>query len=364
MSLFTDAFTTYALDMDLRGSGTAQQLAEGWADQKYKELSSVILRLLPWAGNLRTAAAGFYNVINFNGRKTTRWEVSNRQLQHLRDLGTEARAWEALCAVMAAISSRGEKVWLECHDLLDELKTIFKKQSVPDSKLSSRRRDTIRKEAPKMVEDGAGFFALALIDPRSVHYVTFAKGPEGPLPATSMIIRRMPLWDALKTMDWEGPLRGAAADKGWLRSSDRQFALQDLQLDHEDKSRKERTDIKDLEPDNQLRDLLRSKRPVVLLDTLAALAPREVCKTNEFSRIVQAELVSLVKEAKAQGEAVVFHVASDDPCKLAKKVYMRSPVADYGMRCGCLRWRASPSDPWAREFHKSDERLTLCLQMP
>lgn len=265
--------------------------------------------------------------------------------------------------MMAAVSSRKEKVWLECHDLLDELKKLL--NAMPKNKLSSKRRDTIREEVPKLVEDGAGFFASALIDPRSVHYVTFAKGPEGPLPAMSMIIRRMPLWDAFKTMDYEGPLRGAAADKCWLRSSERQFALQDLQLgdEEEEDSKKERRAVKALEPDSQLRDLLRSKRPVVLLDTLAALAPREVCKEHGFSKIVQAELVSLMRQAKARGDAVVFHVASDEPHKLAQKVYMRSPVADYGIRCGYLRWRESPDSPWAREF-RSDERLALCLQMP
>merc|ERR1719420_2438411 len=93
----------------------------------------------------------------------------------------------------------------------------------------------------------------------------------------------------------------------------REFTLQDIHFGEDDDPKKElwerRVDVKNLQPDPQLRDLLCSKTPVILLDTLAALAPRKVCKEQELSGIVHAELANLYATAKAQGEAVVFHVA-------------------------------------------------------
>jgi len=288
-------------------------------------------------------------------------------LQHFRAESDQTRAWEALCAVMATISGRKEKMWLENLDVESELKKMLRK--MPQCKSDERRRAAIREMIPKIMEEGAGAFSETLIDPRMTQIVTFARGPSGLVPGTSMTYRRMPLWDALKGMDDEGPLRAAAAEKEWCWGAGRQFALQDLQFGHEvcnipfGYSRKERKFAKDLQADTQLRDLLRSKKPVVLLDTLAALGPRDVCKNNGLSDIVRAELHVLFKEAKARGEAVVFTLGSAVPHKLAEKVYLQPPLADYGMRCGCLRWRASADVPWAREF-KWEDRITLCLQMP
>lgn len=364
--LFTDAYTAYALDIDLRGTTPAQLCAEAWARDNYVAMKEVLLSLLAWTGKMNDAPGG-YKIIKFQGIKGTRYDVSKTQLQRLRKEGPRAKAWEALCAVLAAISSRSEKIWLECHDLRDDIKTELKKITRCSNILSSRRRDAIRKVVPKLVDNGAGFFASYLIDPRAVHHVTFAQQPHGLLPATSMIIRRMPLWDALKTMDYEGPLTGAAKQKRWCFAAGREFTLQDIHFGEDDDPKKElwerRVDVKNLQPDPQLRDLLCSKTPVILLDTLAALAPRKVCKEQELSRIVHAELANLYATAKAQGEAVVFHVASDDPHKLVQRVYLRKPLADHGMRCGCLRWRESAKAAWAREF-RSDERVHICLQMP
>jgi len=284
-------------------------------------------------------------------------------LQHFRKEGEHARAWEALCAVFAAISSRKEKIWLEHHDMESELARLLKRMPGCKSKRSARRKTAIRELVPKILEDGAGAFAPSLIDTRSVHSVTFANRPEGPLPATSMTIRRMPLWDALRSMDDDGPLRGAAMKKDWCHAAGRQFTFQDLVFGNPDGSRKDRKYARHLVPDMRLRRLLRSRKPVILLDTLAALAPREVCKNNGFSDIVQAELAALFRGAKQRGEAVVFCLGSEFPHKLAERVYLRSPLADYGMRCGYLRWREASDVPWAREF-QWDDRITLCLQMP
>lgn len=362
MQLFREALTAYVLEQDMKGEDAADKFGEEWAATHYEELKRSILDLLPWTGDMHAATGGAYDMIKFQGRKTARRKVCKRQLQYLRADGEQARAWEALSAVLSAISSRKEMNWLEYHDVVDELhlNKLLAKMPGCKTKRSARRREAIHELIPKMAEEGAGAFADALIDPRSLHVVTFARGPGGPVPATSMTIRRMPLWDALKTMDDDGPLRGEAMVKEWCWAAGRQFALQDLSFGPEDGSRK---CAKSLKPDTQLRDLLRSKRPVVLLDTLAALAPRDVCRTNGVSDIVKAELAALFREAKANGEAVVLCLGGGSTRKLAEKVYLRPPLADYGLRCGCLRWRQSADVPWAREF-RSDDRITLCLQMP
>jgi len=353
----------------LKGEDVADKFAEQWAAEHYEELKDSILGLLPWTGDMKASSSGDYDVITFQGRKTTRREVCKKQLQHFRTEGAQARAWEALCAVMSSISARKEKNWLEYHDLDDEIATLMKKMPFGcKTKRSAKRRAAIREMIPGLVEEGAGGFAESLIDPRGEHRVTFSRGPEGPLPATSMTVRRMPLWDAFQTMDDDGPLRGAFSEKEGCFAAGRQFALQDLQFLPEGSKpqrywRKERVSAKELQAEKAIRDLLRSKRPVVLLDTLAALAPRDVCKNNSLSKIVTAELAKLLQEAKARGEAVVFTLGSTVPHKLAQRVYLRAPLADYGMRCGCLRWRESADVPWKREF-RWDERITLCLQMP
>eukprot|EP00930_Biecheleria_cincta_P098195 TRINITY_DN89877_c0_g1_i1.p1 TRINITY_DN89877_c0_g1~~TRINITY_DN89877_c0_g1_i1.p1 ORF type:complete len:489 (+),score=89.10 TRINITY_DN89877_c0_g1_i1:68-1534(+) len=363
MHLFTQALTEYALEMDLRGVEKADKLAEQWTAEHYEELKSAVLALLPWTGEMKAAEDGSYDLLKFQGRRTPRKKLCKQQLHHFRKNGEQARAWEALCAVLSAMASRQEKVWLEFTDLREQIRWALKNLPLCQSKRSARRQAAIRNLIPKLVQEGAGAFAESLIDHRSVHRVTLAREPAGFTPATSMTMRRMPLWDALKTMDDGGPLHGEAAYKTWCWAAGRQFALQDLQFGHENGSRKERMFAKHLQPDSQLRDLLRSKRPVVLLDTLAALAPREVCKSQGLSKIVRSELHTLFREAKARGEAVVFTLGSDVPHKLAEKVYLQPPLADYGMRCGCLRWRESSDVAWAREF-RWDDRITLCLQMP
>lgn len=371
MSVYTKALTDYVLERDrlksegLDGEVTADKYATEWAAEHYEELKSAILGLLPWTGEMEQVTGDVsYDVIKFHGRKTNPRNFKNK-LQHFRSEGAQCRAWEALCAVMSAISSREEKVWLEFNDVQEVVAEMLQEKKLSKTKNGDARRNAAIREliATEVVPEGPGGFAESLIDPRGVHAVTFARGPEGPLPATSMCTRRLPLWDALKTMDDDGPLRSDAADKAWCFASGSQFALQDLQYGHKDGSKMERKAAQQLLPDKALRDLLRSKKPVVLLDTLAALAPRDICKSNGLSKIVTAELHNLLREAKARGEAVVFSLGSDVPHKLAQRVYLRPPLANYGMRVGSLRWRESAGEPWAREFRWED-RITLCVQMP
>jgi len=374
MHLFKEALTAYALELDRTGyddTEKADKFCEQWAADHYEELRDAMLSLLPWTGEIKSAPSGAYDVMEFQGRQTPQKKISAKQLEHFRSHGgSQARAWEALCAVLAVVSSREQLVWLDYNiDLeIDVPKTLSSLGLGKARRGSAKRMAAIRDMIPKLMEDGAGGFAKSLIDPRGLHSITFTRGPSGPVPATSTTVRRMPLWDALKCMDDEGPLRGVAADKEWCWGAGRQFALQDLKFGYttdelEDEPRKGRIAVDAMEPDTKLRDLLRSKRPVRLLDTLAALAPREVCKEKGLSKIVTTELQRLLVEAKAAGEAVVFHLGSDTPHKLAEKVYLRPPLADNGMRCGCLRWREGADMPWARE-RELDERIILCIQMP
>jgi hypothetical protein len=374
MHLYREALAAYALERDLNGEEKADESAESWAMEHYEEMKNAILGLLPWAGAIDASTSGPYDILEFQGRKTTRLHLCKSQLEQFRAHGAQEQAWEALCAVFAAISSRREKVWLEEFVMTPFLDEVLETLSGCKSKHSVKRKAAIREFVTTFVENGAGAFARTLIDPNILHRVTFARGPTGPLPATSMTTRRIPLWDALQAMDDRGPLRGEAADKRWCWGADRQFALQDLQYGQDEAnklrmdkglytSRNERMHVKDLKPDPKLRELLHSKKPVVYLDTLASLAPRRVCKSQGLSEIVTMELATLFREAKARGEAVVFSMGSTNPHKLAEKVYLRAPLADYGMRCGCLRWRASSEVPWAREV-MWDDRHTLCLQMP
>jgi len=365
-NLYKEALIAYSIERDVEaefGDEKADKVCVQWAADHYEELKNAILGLLPWAGESKAAPSGKYDVITFHGVKTgAEPDVCEEQLQQLRAEGTHARAWEALCAVFAVVASREEKMWLQWAYTGGDLQQLSKKPQCK-SRGSATRKAAIRKMVDEWMEDGAGAFVVSLVDPRSVHCVALARGPAGLFPATSMTTRRMPLWDALKTMDSGGPLRAAAARKEWCWGVGRQFAFQDLQFGHANGSRKERVLSKDLRADSQLRDLLRSQRPVILLDTLAALAPREVCKTGGVSEIVTAEMQMLLQEAKSQGVAVVWCVGSASPHKLAQRVYLRPPLADYGLRCGSLRWRKSAKAPWAREF-KWDDRITLCLQMP
>merc|ERR1712232_894327 len=109
-------------------------------------------------------------------------------------------------------------------------------------------------------------------------------------------------------------------------------------------------------------ELLCSRRPVMLLDVYAALAPRDEARKYGINKVVQSELVALLRNAKARGLAVVFMVGGDRD--LAEKVYLRPQFTEHGLRCGNLRWRDSPRGPWAREKLLWENRYIIGLQLP
>jgi len=165
-------------------------------------------------------------------------------------------------------------------------------------------------------------------------------------------------------MDSNGPFRAEAAEEAWCRVAGRQFAFQEAtSADLEgNRDASERVPLATLKPDPQLLELFRSRKPVVYLDAIASLATREAAKEHGLSSIVKAELAALFKSAKDNGQAVVLQLGSDSPHTLAEKVYLRSPLAEYGLKCGYIRWRESEDAPWAREKPYND-RCCLCLQM-
>ena len=102
----------------------------------------------------------------------------------------------------------------------------------------------------------------------------------------------------------------------------------------------------------------------MLLDVFASLAPRKFSKHNGLSKVVESELQDLLRNAKAQGKAVVFMMGGEQPHVLAEKVYLRAPFTDNGLRCGFIRWRESPRASWERERHTWQKRVLLGIQLP
>jgi hypothetical protein len=250
---------------------------------------------------------------------------------------------------------------LEC-----KLKELIKKDKLPKSKTSPKRKDAIVSFLEKDSSYGYGFFAHYLVKMSATMRIAFAPG-KTLVPAVLVLTERKPLFHCLGSPnDDEGdaPLCGPARQFDWCKKAGTQFALQDVNLEIEDeRDIKSRIPAKELKPDAKLRAQLLSKKPVVYLDVIASLAPRAMAKDDGHSTIVKAELAKLMKEAKQRGEWVVFALGSDAPHTLFKKVYNRPPIADYGLRCGYLRWRASASDPWEKEA-PFDMRTCICFQSP
>merc|ERR1719253_142915 len=239
-------------------------------------------------------------------------EPLSRKLRWFRN-EPRARVWEALCAVMAALSSRKEKGWLEAFQTTEDLKDGIKQLPMCKSKRSARRKGAIRKIIEEQCSAGCGYFSHYLVKPGTDLRVSFAPGATTLTPASLVVTTRLPFWEALRSLDDGGPLRGEAASRDWCLKAGRQFAFQGAIFGAADGSHKCRVDAESLLPDARLRDLLRCRKPVVVLEVVAALAPREVAKKQGLGEIVKAELTRVMREAKDRGEAVIFCLGSDSP---------------------------------------------------
>jgi len=318
----------------------AREVAEQQGAELYDELWDILLFLLPWVREryiFQDLPEGRYTVAQFRGREVKRKGKASEDLETpekmllARKRSKFGRAREALCAVLATLSTRKEMSWLDAYDVEDPVR---------------------------------GYFAHGLVDPSCTFRLSFAMdgGHGRPRPASLLVLNEHPLAEALSKMDQCGPLK-VDDPRAWCQKAGRQFAFQEIVPGVPMTSRKSVQSSKDLKPEPKIRALLRTRTDVLLLDSYVALAPRELARKSGISEVVKAELETLLRDAKAKGRAVVFQLGGTLPHVLAEKVYLQPRFAQYGLRCGYLRCRASPSEPWEKQ--KSwDGRACIGLQLP
>jgi len=400
LQTWRDSLFDFAMERDqsrLKDGEEREDLASEWLEnmvsEGYGEMKHIMLDLLPFLGPMQQRTEEHdYDVVQTNGWTPPRqlekgrpaWVELGKKLSNgvpkmekllaARMAGVRHdprfQAWEAFCAAMSLLSARKEKNWIELfgtrEELEEKLKDMIKKGKLRKSKTCDERKDEIRQFLEHEATYGKGYFAHYLVKPHATMRVALAPG-KTLTPASLVITERCALFDCLASPnDDEGdaPLRAAAKSYDWCKRPGTQFALQDINLGIEEKDVKCRVAAKDLQPDQKLRSLLLNKRAqVVYLEVVASLAPRGLAKEQGHSAIVKAELARIMREAKNNGEAVVFSLGSDSPHTLFEKVYNRPPISDYGLRCGYLRWRGSADEAWARESPWAD-RSCICLQMP
>jgi hypothetical protein len=387
LSIFKEAWVAFAIDRDIGNADretredNAAAKREAALNTDYRKIKAAVLKLLPWIGGLRPGGSKQceYQVVEFKGQKTpahlegriAHMKMPDKKLAarllHLRK-HPRFHALEAFCALLATISARKERHWLEPFGCLEDIEWRLKKKPGCKSKNSARRREAIREYIETECTRSSGSFATYLVKSSATIRTSFALRNDLLVPASLIIYEHCTLFDALGDPhgeDGDAPLSAEAKSLEWCKKPGTQFAFQDANLEEEEKpsNRNYRMPVKDLQPDAKLRDLLLSKTRCVYLEVVASLAPRDVAKKQGLSEVVKAELTKLMRDAKRRGEAVIMAMGGDEPHTLAQKVYMRKPISDYGLRCGYLRWRASADLPWRREKAYED-RTCLCLQMP
>jgi hypothetical protein len=409
--LFKESYLSHLTDRYVydKEEWTADENTEDRNTEKYQDFRRAFVALLPWVGEKErvpdtSVVGGGYNVVQIRGQdppthldhynklvQENEWDDAlEAQLDLFRCQGPHARAWDALLALSAAMGSRSEKSWLDQNDcsvdVEEGLKRIgmFKDEDLKRLRRHPQgmkwRRNAIQSIIREISQTRIyGYFAHYLASSGNSFRLGLARGVSGQVPASLLITSQLPLWDALHfhTDDKDSsPFKGAAKgtshrleDNPWLKEPGRQFALQEANCDVCEESsaenhlfHKARQPARTLQPDEQLKKLLLSSEPVMLLDVVASLAPRDVARTEGLTKIVKAEIKRVFSEAKSRGQAVLLELGSGEPHALAKKVYL--PLgAEYGLRCGYIRWRESGAVPWAREGTWAD-RGCVCLQMP
>lgn len=357
--MYEDAWDRFLASRYWHGSDRACELAELHASKVYEEACTAVADLIPWAQMkmCKVLQPGCYTALQFQGRQRPQNdELSLRQeLENFRQEGEHGRARDAICALLAVLSARREKAWLDGLEAEERLKNQLKWKRNKQQKLQESIADL-------MLRKIRGEFARALVDPEANFRVAFARNKCCLRPASLLITYQCPLKEALESMDSDGPLEERPFS--WFVKSGREFALQEICTGtgrDDDFSREHTTKIT---PDHAIKKLLASRKQAVFLDAIAALAPRKQAKEHGLSSIVQWELLTLLREAKSQGQAVVFMLGGKESHKLAEKVYLKPPFTENGLRCGYLRWRESPSHPWAREKLSWYDRMCIGLQLP
>lgn len=373
----------------------AAEYMERVVTERYEEFRAAMTALLPFVPPLQqNAGVGDYTVFEVDGypvperlkKGASNWRLLAAQYPTTGEPALEKvmgaslaclrrdakfRALEAFSAMMAVISARKEKSFLEVFEtrkeLESEMKRLQKKGLKIQSKTSAQRKDEIRKWLDKQYYMGYGYFAHYLVKPHATMRVAFKHGVPAPMPVSVIATEYLTLFDALGGPDTgDGSFIGPAKSFTWCSQKGTEFAFQEANLGIPEKianAKKLRVAIEDLKPDPAIRELLLNRKKIMYLEVTAALAPRDVAKRDGLSAIVIAELAKLMADAKDRGEAVLFCLGSDSPHKLAEKVYLRKPIGDHGLRCGYFRWRKSADVEWAREALWED-RPCHCLQMP
>jgi hypothetical protein len=314
------------------------------AAERHREILEIFAALVPWIGCAQLSAASGdkgqkYNVLQLQGCRVAplagkRGEATlSDQLQAFRGKVC-GRAREAFCALIAVMSSHPEMSWLDAYD--DE-------------------------------EPARGYFAHSLVDPRSIFRIACLSHRQVVRPASLLLIRKLSLRDALAQMDYDGPLRYMPDSKSG--ENEYEYGLQELELTNELGERgtlpEERQPVCQLGAEPRFQALLDQNKPasVILIDAFAALTPRSKVSKKGLERdVLHAEMLKLLCDAKAEGYAVVFQIGGNNPHMLARKVYLRPSFAQFGLKCGYLRWR-NHGEPWGKEQNCSN-RACLGIQLP
>jgi len=361
-STFAEFWETYLTQLEHHGIERACEIAEEMADARYDELCCLLESLLDSSAHdvLPCGKVGDcdYDVLQFAGQQLPHHLLERchpdtemeDKLEHSRNQSVVGKSRDAICALLACLASRPEKAWLESLDTDYEMKAQLKAE--PGQSRQQAFSVVLKYLAAKKVH---GYFAHALVSPNSIMRVSLSHDGARLRPASLTVTYSCTLRQAFAQMDDDGPL-----PKSILGSQGQEFALQSLLPGNGSLTRQS---IKLLEPEPKLCHVLSSPIQVVMLDAIAALAPRARAKQHNLSAIVKSELGALLADAKAQGKAVVFMLGGDSPHILAEKVYLRAPFTDHGLRCGYIRWRKSAADPWARE-RSEDKRVCIGLQLP
>jgi len=173
----------------------------------------------------------------------------------------------------------------------------------------------------------------------------------------------------LRSTDSGGPLKELPAEalEGGQASAEFEFALQELDVSETlgayGTLPEERIFARDMAVEPKVRELLLSGVDVIVVESYTALAPRAVASSEGISEVVQAEFVHLLQRAKEEGRAVVLQLGGSNPHLLARKVYLRPPFTQFGLKCGYLRWRTCGQTSWGRE-QSWKNRVCLGLQLP
>ncbi|CAE7811274.1 unnamed protein product [Symbiodinium necroappetens] len=330
LRLYETLHREYARALQEEGLTVAMSRVADTASEKYAELHRTALELLRSVASRHresgSRSLANYDVLIFRGEAcgNRRRNLSVR-LASLRRRRGKVR--EALCSVLAALCCRLQKNWLAAYD----------------------EEEPVR-----------GYFAHSLVEASSVFRV--ALRPGRPLRLASLLIyQELPLAQALAAMDHGGPF-----PEGHEKEpiGERRYGLQRVGVEGcPGEEQKER--LCDVEPEARIRELMKSKAPVIVLDVYCALAPKDHAKRHNLGPVVKAEFAALLRRSRDAGQAVLFLVGGERPAQLAQKVYLQPRFTSIGgLMCGYLRWKPDASAPWEPPKLQGQRRIIFGLQLP